>query len=141
MVLVRVHAARRHQADQVAGSAARLKRVDQAGQRRVAGQRAVLHRTVDARQVLHHHAAGAQVHVADLGIAHLSLGQADVAAAGLDQGVRVVAQKAVPGGRVRLRDGIVGGLLAVAPAVQDAQNDGAGTVRCLGHGGLAVRSL
>ena len=31
---------------------------------------------VDPRQVLHHHTAGADVHVADLGIAHLPGGQA-----------------------------------------------------------------
>ena len=61
---------------------------DQVGQRRGLGEAAVGDRVADAHQFLLHHAAGADVHVADLGVAHLAVGQADVAAGGVQQGVR-----------------------------------------------------
>ena len=80
VLLMRVHAAGRHQAEQVAGAARRLQLRDQVGERRRAGEAAVLGGLADARQFLHHHAAGADVQVADLGVAHLAVRQADVAA-------------------------------------------------------------
>ena len=57
-------------------------------QRRRLGEAAVGDRVADAHQLLLHHAAGADVHVADLGVAHLAVGQADVAAGGVQEGVR-----------------------------------------------------
>ena len=42
----------------------------------------------DPHEFLAHHAAGADVHVADFGVAHLPVGQADVAAGGMQEGVR-----------------------------------------------------
>ena len=46
-------------------------------ERRALGERAVGDRSVDARQVLEHRPAGAEIEVADLGVAHLARGQAD----------------------------------------------------------------
>ncbi len=79
VVLMRVHAAGRDQADQMAGAAAFLELVDQLGQRRRLLDLARGDRVGDAGQVLHHHAAGADVEMADLGVAHLAGRQADVA--------------------------------------------------------------
>ena len=60
----------------------------------VGEEAAVLDRRVDAGQVLVDDAAGAEVHVADFGIAHLPVRQADVAAFGMDQRVRALGQQA-----------------------------------------------
>ena len=72
------------------------------------GQRAVVDRIVDARQVLRHHPAGADIHVADFGIAHLPVGQADGAAGGLQQGVRALGQHAFEIGGMGRGDRVVG---------------------------------
>ena len=127
MVLVRMHAAGRRKAHQMAGAAALLQRRDQLGQDRVLGERAVLDGVVDARQVRHGDAAGAEVHVADLGIAHLALGQADEALGGVDQALRAGRDQAIVVGRARIEDGVVGRIGAVAPAVEDAQDRGTQT--------------
>ena len=74
VVLVRMHAAGRHQAHDVDGAAARFHFRGEGGERAVGCERAVGDRLVDARQVLHHDAAGAEIHVADFRIAHLPLG-------------------------------------------------------------------
>ena len=122
VILVRVHAARRNQPDQVAGAAALLQRLDQAGEGRrlldLAGRDGV----ADPRQVLHHDAAGADIEMADLGIAHLSRRQADVAAGGAQERVRPGGPQSVERGRLGLPDGVVGGFLAPAPAVQHDQH-------------------
>ena len=127
MVLVRMHAAGRGEAQQMAGAAALLQRRDQLGQDRVLGERAVLDGVVDARQLGHGDAAGAQVHVADLGIAHLALGQADEALGGVDQALRAGRDQAIVVGRARIEDGVVGRIGAMAPAVEDAQDRGTQT--------------
>ena len=69
----RVHAAVGHEPDQVDA----LRPAERRLQHLVLGQRAVLDRGVDARQVLGDDRAGPQVEVADLGVAHLPLGQPD----------------------------------------------------------------
>ena len=91
VVLMRMHAARRDQAHQVAGAAA-LPSALRSG-RCSAGARSISPRrdgVADARQVLHHHAAGADVEVADLGIAHLAV------AAGRRRGRRCAGTRAGP---------------------------------------------
>ena len=95
---------------------------DQVGERRRAGEAAVLGGLADARQFLHHHAAGADVQVADLGIAHLAVRQADIAAGGAQEGVRAGLPEPVEVRLARLADGVVGGFLAPAQAVEDHQH-------------------
>ena len=71
VVLMRMHAAGREQAQDVGGAAGLFQRGDETRQRRVGGQFAVRDRGADARQVLGHDAPGTQVHVPDFGVAHL----------------------------------------------------------------------
>ena len=66
--------------------------------------------------------------MADLGIAHLSLRQADFKGRRLQVRHRLRFDKAVPDRRPAKGNGIVVGLVAVAPAIEDAQDDRAGTI-------------
>ena len=50
---------------------------------------------VDLHEVLIDHAAGAEVHVSDLGVAHLSVRKADIFTAGLKMRKRILCAKAV----------------------------------------------
>ena len=71
-----VDAAARDQADQVQRSGAVARRRACRPQRRVLEEAAVRDRLVDAGEVLLDDRAGAEVQVADLGVAHLARGQA-----------------------------------------------------------------
>jgi hypothetical protein len=93
----------------------------------VVEEAAVLDRGVDPGQVLVDDPARAEVHVPDLGIAHLPVRQADVAAFGMDQGVRGLLPDPPPVRQVGLRQGVVLRLLAMAPAIQDQQDQRPGT--------------
>src|SRR3546814_6125770 len=76
---------------------------------------------VDARQVLEDDAAGAEVHVTDLGIAHLPLRQADMLLRRIHQTGRPAPAQAVEHRRVRERHRVVVAGVTLAPAVHDAQ--------------------
>ena len=89
-----VHAALGDQADEV--DARRVPH--RLPQGLVLGQRAVRDGGVDAREVLRHDRARAEVEMADLGVAHLALGQADRLALGGELRVRVLPPTA---GRTR----------------------------------------
>ena len=60
------------------GAAGVLEFFDQRAQRACALDLAARNRTVDAGQVLRHHASGADIEVADFGITHLAVGKADI---------------------------------------------------------------
>ena len=64
-------------------------------QHRVARELAGLDRVVDAREVLVDDAAGADVEMADLGVAHLSVGQADAMLGRVDRRVRARREELV----------------------------------------------
>ena len=106
----------------MAGAARGLQLRDQPPERRRAGEAAVLGRLADPRQLLHHHPAGADVQVADLGITHLAVRQPDIAAGRVKERVRAGLPEPVEVRLARLADGIVGGLLAPAEAVEDHQH-------------------
>jgi hypothetical protein len=89
-----------------------------------------VHRVVDARDVHHRDAAGAEVEVTDLAVAHLPRRQAHVGAARADEPVRVLrVQRGEPRG-LGEADRVVGGLGALAEAVEDHEDHGTGDARC-----------
>ena len=92
-------------------------------------------RGVDAGDVHLHNAAGADVQVAHLAVAHLPVGQPHKVVAGLDERVGILAQQLVVVGLLGQRNGVVGGFGAVAPSVEDGQNE-----RTLGGGQVQYTS-
>ena len=117
-----VHAAVGDQPEQVQ-AAARAAPGAVAGveQRRVFEEAAVGDRVVDPRQVLLDDRPGAEVEMADLGVAHLPVGQPDVAPLGGEFRVRIRAPETVEDGRLGQRDRVARPRRGEAPAVQDHQ--------------------
>ena len=76
---------------------------------------------VDLDQVLVDDAAGAEVHMANLGVAHLPVRQADVFAAGLQVAGRIFRTQAVDDRRALRPDGVGIIVFALAPTVEDHQ--------------------
>ena len=122
-------AIRRHP-HQMGGAATGLEPVDKGAECRVQRKAAILHRQIDRAKVHRHHPARTDIGVADLGIAHLALGQTDIGAMSEQKVVRTGRHDPVPGRGVAQSDSIGGGVVAVTPAIHDAQNDGFG----MGHG-------
>jgi len=79
---------------------------------------AVLDRAADAGQILVDDSAGAEVHVADFRVAHLAVGQADVAPGTRDQGVRAIGPETVPRRGVGGGNGVGFADFAVAESVE-----------------------
>jgi len=91
---------------------------------RVFGQGAVFRVARDPRQALVDNAARSKVHVAHLGIAHLTFRQAHGQAGGVEQGARVLRPEPVPDRGVGVGDGVVVGRFPIAPAIHDNQGCG-----------------
>ena len=85
----------------------------------------------DPGQVLEHHPAGADVGVAHLAVAHLSLGQAHVQAGGGQLTAGIFRKEPVQVGLFGVGDGVAGGLGPEAEAVHDDQSR-----RCFFHRNL-----
>ena len=122
MFLVAVDSAGRKQAHDVHGLAGLERQVDGVGERFVGEEGAGADRAVDARVFLVHHAAGAEVEVADFRVTHLAGRQADSRLRGMNQGVRMLLPERVPRGLAGRGDGVVLGVFTVAPSVQNDQN-------------------
>ena len=88
MILMGVHPAVRHQAHQVASPAGAPCGGNQLFERGPVGQAAVMYRGPDARQLLAHDTPGADVEVADFGVAHLAVRKAHIVSVGAQEGVR-----------------------------------------------------
>src|SRR5580704_7818149 len=80
-------------------------------------------RLVDPRQILHDHAASADIGVSDFGIAHLTVGQADIMLAGVKMGVRPARHQLVPYRGLGALDRVVRAAGALPPAIENAQHD------------------
>ena len=89
---------------------------------------AVLDRVVDQRERLVHDAAGTDVEVADLGVAHLAVGKADVLARGAERGGRVLLGQRVEEGPLGKRDRVLGAGGREAAAVHDDEEGGGANV-------------
>ena len=129
MAVVGVDAAGPDQADQVEGVAGLLRPSAQLEQNGPGEEATGRDGLVDPRQVLQDRLAGAEVEMADLGVAHLALGQADETFGRLQGAVRPALQEGVPVRHAGLCDGVDGRVVADAEAVEDDQDDRAG--RCL----------
>src|SRR6266496_4055777 len=75
---------------------------------------------IDAGNVHVHDASGADVEMSDFAVAHLAFGQSDERSAGMNEGVGILAQKAVVGGLARKGNGVGFGFGPVTTAVADA---------------------
>ena len=117
-----VDAAVGDQAQQVQRSGAR--RVHRASQHLVMEERARFDRPVDADQVLVDDASGAQVGVPDLAVPHLSFGEPDGQAAGLELRDREMRGELVDVRGALQQDGVSLATGGVAPSVEDDQQHG-----------------
>ena len=122
VVLVGMHTAGRHQTHEVTDAAAFLEFLDKADERGNVTQGAVLAGRIDAQQVLIEHPPGADIHMPHFGITELALGQTDAFLGRLQGAVGTTRHKAVPDRRVGLGHGIVPGILAYPPAIEDAED-------------------
>ena len=115
-----MHAAVGHQPDEVHARGVAERRL----QHLVLGERAVLDRGVDPRQVLGDDRAGPQVEMPDLGVAHLPLGEPDARPHRGQRGVGMLLPQLVEDRRLRQRDRVAGPGLSEPPAIQHHQADG-----------------
>jgi len=100
---------------------------DKPAERRHGGELTLGYCRVDARQILKDDPPGAHIGVADLGIAHLPVGQPDRVPAGLNQRVGIFPQQTVIGWLARARDGISLAFGTIAPAVKNDEDERFGT--------------
>ena len=122
VVLVAVHAAFGEQAEDVHRLARAHGLVHRRADGRVLEELAVADRFGHAGEVLVHHPAGAEVHMADFGVAHLPVRQADIHAGAGDQAVGLGRDQAVKHRLFRRIDGVVVMALTVTEAIQDDQD-------------------
>src|SRR3954470_1404384 len=66
----------------------------------------VRNRLVDAGEVLHNDAAGAEIQMTDFGVAHLTIGKSDIGAARAEFAARVIAVKLIMKRRTREHGGV-----------------------------------
>jgi len=84
------------------GTAAALECRDEPTQGGCLGETAIRYGHVDHTQIHRHDAARADVHVADLGVAHLTLGQTHIGPVGDEARMRAVCPEPVEVGRLGL---------------------------------------
>ena len=96
---------------------------------------------VDARDVHVNDAARAHIEVAHFAIAHLSFGQSDEGAGGVDQRVRKIGEQAVVIRFAREGDGVAFRFGTVAPAIEDGEDDWFWTFRHVSDGRLARETM
>ena len=117
----RVYAAVRHQPHEVHVHTVLFGVFERCLHLRILHDRVVAAGAVDLHEILINHAAGADIEVSDLRVAHLSFGQADVLAVGAQLGVGIFLRhgRDIFGMHGRNHIGLV--VMAVAPAVEDHQ--------------------
>ena len=121
MVHVRMNAAGAHKAHEVKGLAFGLDIVHSLDEDLVLGDGAVLDGIVDARKLLEDDAAGTDIEVTHLGVAHLAIGKAHVLARSAERGVGVFLVQAIKEGRLGSGDGVLAIGRSQATAVHDDQ--------------------
>ena len=124
VVHVRMNTARAHKAHEVESLAVSLDVVHSLDEDLVLGDGAVLDGVVDARKLLEHDAAGTDVEVTHLGVAHLAIGKTHVLARSAERGVGVLLVQAIKEGRLGSGDGVLAIGRSQAAAVHDDQECG-----------------
>ena len=122
-----VHAGVAHDAEQVQLCTRTTRAFHHSAPDRVGREPALGEKLVEAHQLLVDHAAGADVLVPDLAVAHHAVGQADIQTRGADQGARAAGAERVVARLARLRHGVGGveGTVGVlTPAIADNKEDG-----------------
>ena len=94
-----------------------------AEQRRIGEEFAVLDHVIDAGDIHVHDSPRANVEVPDFAVAHLAIGQTNVFAAGVNERVGIFAEQAVVGRLAGDGDGVCFCVWAVAPAIEDDQDE------------------
>jgi len=122
VILMAVNTAIRQQTQDVHGLACTHCLVDSGADGRVLKELAITDRLGDAGEILIHHAAGTQVHVADLGVAHLAVRQTDIHARTRDQAVRHARAKTIQHRFLGRINGVVFVTFTVTEAIQDDQD-------------------
>src|ERR1700733_12623858 len=123
MLLVSVDAGFAYQADEMEGAVAFACSLHGFGDGWEIRKFIVGDEEVDARDVHGDYAAGAEVQVTDFAVAHLAVGKANEVLCGADKGVGVFREELVVGGLAGESDGVGFGLWAVAPSVEDGQDE------------------
>ena len=121
VVHMRMNTARAHKAHEVESLAVSLDIVHSLDKNLVLGDGAILDGIVDARKLLEHDAAGTDVEVTHLGVAHLAVGKAHVLARSTERGVGVLLVQAIKEGRLGSGDGILAIGRSKAAAIHDNQ--------------------
>ena len=99
----------------------------------VCSQTAILAGCIQPRQVLHHNTASPDIHMADFGIANLSVRQPYIGSGCRQQtGWPAICQRVDSWCRGKC-NGIMRCFLTVAPAIHDAQHDGSVGAVCVGR--------
>jgi hypothetical protein len=127
VILMAVHASRREQPHDMNGAIRCLRLGDQPRQLRKFCERTIRDRVVDSGQILYHHAASADVHVADFRIAHLAIRQTHRPPGRGKQVVRALGQHPLEIRRIGKRYGVVVFVRPPAPAIQNAKDGRFGT--------------
>ena len=109
--------------DQMEGLAAGHQAIGQSIQFMVGVEAAVAHGLADPNQFLTDHTASADGEMPNFGVAHLIVGQANIGAAGFNQGVGIGMPKGIHHWGLGGPNGVVGIVVAITPAIQDAQNN------------------
>jgi hypothetical protein len=115
-----------------------IDRVASREQFRIVKKRAVLDCRIDAREILIDDPPGADIHVSNFGIAHLTVRQTHELALGVDQRMRAIVKQTSPVRQIRLRDRVVGLIAAftMTPAIENQQQHGFGSMTFGTHGRL-----
>ena len=118
-----MHAAVGQEAAEVQPSSCSGHGVKEPVQDRIRGKGAIRNGLVDAREVLVHDPACADVQMADLGVAHLAFGQTDRAVVGRDPCGRKLAAQLIQSGRFRQKRSVARAIRRKAPAVHNDQEN------------------
>src|SRR6185437_536779 len=101
-----------------AGTTALAHPLNQAKQRWRSFDLPIGYRIADPRQILHHDATGANIEMADLGIAHLPLRQTYIATGRTHEDMRGGIPQTIEGRGARETDRVVARAFSPAPSIQ-----------------------